>query len=98
MSLLYANKTENDILQKDELVGQKGDRLQVSFTLDSPSAEWPLQQPGHHKGFISQEMLSHMHPAGPTTLNLLCGPFPMVKMTAQHLSALGHTQSSIFRF
>ncbi len=57
-----------------------------------------MESKGFYKGFIRAEMLSAMHPAGPSTLNLLCGPFPMVKMTAEHLAALGHSQSCIFRF
>ena len=43
-------------------------------------------------------MLHRMSGPAEDTLNLLCGPFPMVKMVAESLKGLGHKESNIFRF
>jgi len=45
--LLYANKTEEDIVLRKELEGL-GDRLKLHYILDNPPEGWK-----HYKGYIT---------------------------------------------
>lgn len=82
-SLLYANKTEGDILVRgmlDALAAQFPQRLTVHYTLDAPPAKgW-----NYSKGFITADMIKSILPApGPDTVVLMCGPPPMVKFACK---------------
>ncbi|CAD7969441.1 unnamed protein product [Amoebophrya sp. A25] len=97
-SLLYANKTESDILCRDLLdacVKQGKGRVRVQYTLDFPPAGWDGE-----KGFITQEMITRNLPAKEKSpLVLLCGPPPMVKFACQNnLEALGYDKKDIANF
>mmetsp|Transcript_29422 Transcript_29422/g.29156 ORF Transcript_29422/g.29156 Transcript_29422/m.29156 type:complete len:240 (+) Transcript_29422:201-920(+) len=95
LSLIYANRTENDILLRDKLDEYvKTGKLAVYYTLDVPSETWK-----HGRGFVTQEMLK-MHLPGPSedTLICFCGPKPMNKMLINHLQDLGHSSSHFFKF
>merc|ERR1712187_470583 len=76
-TLIYANKTEDDILCKDlleEAAANSNGRFKVHYTLDFPPAKWEGK-----KGFITQEMIKECLPApSPDTLILMCGPPPMM--------------------
>jgi len=71
--LIFANKTEDDILLRDELEGiakAQPDRFKLWLTLDNPPAGW-----AQGKGFISEEMCrDHLPPQGPSTMVFNCGP------------------------
>jgi cytochrome-b5 reductase len=71
--LIFANKTEDDVLLRDELEGiakAQPDRFKLWLTLDNPPAGW-----AQGKGFISEEMCrDHLPPQGPSTLVFNCGP------------------------
>merc|ERR1719161_432386 len=97
-SLIYANKTEDDILIKDMLdaaaASSKG-RFKVHYTLDFPPAGWK-----GHKGFITTDMIKEcLPPPGPETLVLMCGPPPMVEFACKkNLDSLGYEKKSLIAF
>eukprot|EP00916_Digyalum_oweni_P027008 GHVL01044321.1.p1 GENE.GHVL01044321.1~~GHVL01044321.1.p1 ORF type:complete len:295 (+),score=51.22 GHVL01044321.1:86-970(+) len=75
--LLFANKTEDDILLKsiiDGLVKQYPKRFKVFYTLDDPPKNWD-----GFTGFITKDMIKKTMPSpGSETAIALCGPPPMV--------------------
>jgi cytochrome-b5 reductase len=89
-TLLYANKTESDILCRDLLEDaqrRSNGRVSIHYTLDFPPSGW--QQ---HIGFITKEMIAKLFPSPDAKpLILMCGPPPMVKFACQqNLEALGY--------
>lgn len=97
-SLIYANKTEGDILCRRELLdleAQSGGYIKLDFTLDFPPKEWK-----YSTGFISEAMIKKDLPA--KELNpvvLLCGPPPMVEFACKkNLFAMGYTKESVVCF
>eukprot|EP00746_Dinoflagellata_sp_MGD_P166513 gnl/MRDRNA2_/MRDRNA2_96448_c0_seq1.p1 gnl/MRDRNA2_/MRDRNA2_96448_c0~~gnl/MRDRNA2_/MRDRNA2_96448_c0_seq1.p1 ORF type:complete len:324 (-),score=56.46 gnl/MRDRNA2_/MRDRNA2_96448_c0_seq1:148-1119(-) len=97
-SLLYANKTENDILVKDLLdsaVASSNGRFKVHYTLDFPPEGWR-----GHKGFITTDMIKECLPApGPDTLVVMCGPPPMIEFACKkNLETLGYPKESQVAF
>ena len=95
VTLLYANKTEQDILLKNELTAlQKSKPFVWRNTIEQPSKDWP-----DFKGFITKDMLQGLFPnPNPETLICLCGPQPMNKMVMETLVSLGYTTSNLFKF
>ena len=94
-SLLLGNRTESDILCREELEAAQGHgAVDLHYTLDKPPAEWP-----HFTGFIDAAMLEKTMPApGPDTSIFCCGPPPMIKSAIAKLEALGHAPDRIFCF
>lgn len=97
-SLIYANKTEEDILCRDlldEAARGSGGRFTVHYTLDFPPAGW-----SHRTGFVTSEMIRECLPApGDDCLVLLCGPPPMIDFACKpNLEKLGHAKSSVVCF
>lgn len=89
-SLIYANKTENDILVRDMLeleARSSGGRFRLHFTLDFPPDNW-----GHYKGFISDKMIEECLPAPDLNpIILMCGPPAMIKFACKpNLEMLGY--------
>lgn len=82
MWLLDANKTELDILCREELdnhASLHGSRLRVHYTLSSPSKDWTSS-----KGRITDEMMKdHLPSPGDNALILVCGPDPMIDQTVK---------------
>jgi len=99
LSLIYANKTEDDILVRDMLEALKAkfpDRFTLHFTLDSPPEKnWPGS-----KGFITPDMIQTYLPApGPDTVVLMCGPPPMVQYACKaNLDKLGYSKADQLAF
>jgi cytochrome-b5 reductase len=87
-TLLYANKTEEDILLKKELdaFAEKYDQFKVQYILSSPPDNW---QGG--KGRINKEMIEqHLPaPAGMDSKVLVCGPDPMMESMVSILQERG---------
>jgi cytochrome-b5 reductase len=97
-TLLYANKTENDILCRDmldELERQSQGRFKVHYTLDFPPAGWTGKS-----GFISQDMIKEcLPPVSAKPLMLMCGPPPMIKFACrENLEALGYDKKLFITF
>jgi cytochrome-b5 reductase len=95
MNLIFANKTEQDILLREELVQLTTDYKSVFssyLTLDNPPQNW---QQG--TGFVSADMIRANLP-GPAsdTLILVCGPPPMCKFMETNLKSLNYTEDMYF--
>jgi len=95
LSLVYANKTEADIIVREMLdewaaketaSGRK--RFTVHYTLDSPPIDWDGST-----GFINTEMIAaHLPTPSRNTLVLMCGPPPMIKFACKpSLEKLGYS-------
>lgn len=91
MHLVYANRTENDILLRDELdawAKKYPDRVKVWYVVTNPIEDgWK-----YSVGFITESILrEHIPPASDTTLALACGPPPMIQFAVtQNLEKMGY--------
>ncbi|ORY05600.1 molybdopterin binding oxidoreductase [Basidiobolus meristosporus CBS 931.73] len=99
ISLLFANKSEEDILLRDELENlsvQYPDQLKVWYTIDETYlSEWP-----YSTGFITYEMIrNHLPKPIEDTVVLMSGPPPMLKFTCiPNLEKLGYDLQKCFTF
>ncbi|KAL7063761.1 hypothetical protein AAHC03_0970 [Spirometra sp. Aus1] len=98
IALLYANKTQDDILLRDELDQLRDDnpeQFRVWYTVGSPPAHWP-----YGVGYVDSRMMEeHIFPAGPDSLALVCGPPPMVQSACiPGLKAVGYTADMYYAF
>ncbi|KAI3388436.1 hypothetical protein SNEBB_011015 [Seison nebaliae] len=99
LSLLFANKTEKDILLRNELMSLSENyqnQIKVSYTLDEvDDDDWP-----YAKGFINEEMIrKYLPPPGDDTLVMICGPPPMVKFAClPNLEKLGYSSENIYTY
>ncbi|KAF2296771.1 hypothetical protein GH714_001813 [Hevea brasiliensis] len=83
MYVVYANRTEDDILLRDELdswAKQHGDRLKVWYVVQESIKEgWQ-----YSVGFVTESILRERVPEGSDdTLALACGPPPMIQFSVQ---------------
>ncbi|WVZ20681.1 hypothetical protein V8G54_008003 [Vigna mungo] len=90
MHVVYANRTEDDILLREELDewAKKHDRVKVWYVVQESIREgWE-----YSVGFITESILrEHLPPASPDTLALTCGPPPMIQFAVQpNLDKLGY--------
>eukprot|EP00811_Abedinium_folium_P036447 NODE_9154_length_1443_cov_8.926292.p1 GENE.NODE_9154_length_1443_cov_8.926292~~NODE_9154_length_1443_cov_8.926292.p1 ORF type:complete len:319 (-),score=87.19 NODE_9154_length_1443_cov_8.926292:397-1353(-) len=96
-SLIYGNKTENDILVPnllDEAAAKSGGRFTVHYTLDFPPPRWSQKQ-----GFVTSAMIEEcLPPLSVKPLMLLCGPPPMMTCCKNALMELGHASSEVVLF
>jgi len=100
MSLVFGNRTVDDILLKEELEQlQEGykEQFKLFFTVDvAPPAEAEWKQ---GVGFVTQEMLKEYMPApSEDTLILFCGPPPFEAMMKKHMGEMGYTEDMWFKF
>lgn len=88
ISLIYANRTEYDILLRSELetfARRYPKNFRVWFMLDSPPAGWT-----GGSGFVTRDVMKERLPAvGPDTRIMLCGPPGMVGAAKKGLVDLG---------
>ncbi|KAJ1268807.1 hypothetical protein BS78_07G162100 [Paspalum vaginatum] len=99
MHLVYANRTEDDILLRDELdhwAAQYPDRLKVWYVVDQvkrPEEGWR-----YSVGFVTEDVLrEHVPEAGDDTLALACGPPPMIQFAvAPNLEKMKYRRSESF--
>jgi cytochrome-b5 reductase len=97
--LLYANKTENDILlrkQLDELARQQPSQFQIWYTLDFPPPGWK-----YSTGFVTSEMICNklIDTSSGEVGYMVCGPLPMVKYACvANLKKLGVSKDKIIIF
>ena len=105
--LIFANKTEDDILLRKELEAIPKNRLKLFYTLDEPPAGWK-----QGKGFISEQLLKRVLPAASDdVLVCVCGPPGMMTAVSGGktpdykqgeltglLKALGFSESNVFKF
>lgn len=100
MSLIFGNRSIDDILLREELeslASNNPEKFKLHFTVDiapEESAQWK-----GGVGFVTKEMIQQkLPPPGPDTLILFCGPPPFVDMMSKHLKELGYADSMWFKF
>lgn len=91
VSLIYANRTEEDILLREELdafARRYPRNLQVYYLLDQPPEKWQ-----YGSGYVTRELMQEKLPApGLHTKMMLCGPPGMVNAAKKSLVSLGFEQ------
>ena len=98
-SLIFANKTEDDILCRDMLddyAAKYPEKFTVHYTLDNP----PKKGWKGSKGFITEAMIQENLPGpGADSVVLMCGPPPMVKFACrENLEKLGYPKADMLAF
>lgn len=88
ISLIYANRTEEDILLRDELEAfarRYPKNFKLWYMLDTPPADW-----AYGSGFVTPAVMAEQLP-GPSddTAIMLCGPPGMVAASKKGLIAAG---------
>jgi cytochrome-b5 reductase len=88
ISLIYANRSEEDILLRRELetfARAYPKNFRIWFMLDHPSENW-----AYGKGYVTPEVLAERLPgSAPGTKIMLCGPPGMVNASKKSLVAAG---------
>jgi cytochrome-b5 reductase len=91
--LIFANKTEADIIYKDEWERDVRDypNFHCYHLLEEPPAGWT-----QGTGRVTTDVLrQHLPPPGPDTCVFLCGPPQMVDGLEVTLKELGYSQDAI---
>lgn len=94
LTLLYANKTYDDILAREMLVEaetKSGGRFKVHYTLDFPPKDW-----NGKTGFITADMIQDVFVApSESPVMVMCGPPPMIDFACKkNLEVLGYPKSN----
>ncbi|KAJ7341704.1 hypothetical protein JRQ81_006508 [Phrynocephalus forsythii] len=97
-TLVFFNKTEEDILWRDQLeqLALSDARFDIQLVLSEPKEGWK-----GHEGKISSSLLSLFVKRsiyGSKILICICGPLPFMKQGVQFLQDLGHTSEEIHCF
>ncbi|KAJ5885355.1 Cytochrome b5 [Penicillium taxi] len=91
ISLIYANRSESDILLRKELetfARRYPQNFKLWYVLDSAPADWE-----YGTGYVNQTTLAERLPSpAPDTKILLCGPPGFIHATKENLGALGFKQ------
>ncbi|XP_069616222.1 NADH-cytochrome b5 reductase 1 [Ranitomeya imitator] len=96
--LLFANKSEDDIFLRDDLLRLKDEhsaRFKLWFTVDSASEDWE-----YSRGFIDLKMIEeHLPPPAEDVIILMCGPPAMIKLACRpNLNILGYHRNMCYVF
>jgi cytochrome-b5 reductase len=88
-TLIYANKTEGDILLRKELdaFAAKYQQFKIHYVLSNPSGGWE-----GGKGRVNKDMIEKFlpAPAGMDSKVLVCGPDPMMESMVSMLQERGY--------
>nr|AAO27755.1 reductase [Fusarium sporotrichioides] len=91
ISLIYANRTEQDILLREELdkfARRYPKNFKVYYILDEPPSDWE-----YGSGYVTQELMKEkMPPPNMDSKVFLCGPPGMVNASKKGLVGLGYEQ------
>ncbi|KAJ6137594.1 Cytochrome b5 [Penicillium samsonianum] len=94
VSLVYANRSESDILLREELerfARQYPKNFKLWYMLDSAPEGWT-----YGSGYVDQTVLAEQLPAPSSdTKVMLCGPPGMVNATKKNLVALGFSKPGV---
>lgn len=98
LSLLFANKSEEDIMLRNELeevAKDHANRFKLWYTVDNAPEGWK-----YSTGFVNDEMISsHLYEPAPDTLVLMCGPHPMIDLACiPALDKLGYDPKLRFKY
>ncbi|KAL6829623.1 hypothetical protein J3E69DRAFT_354960 [Trichoderma sp. SZMC 28015] len=92
VSLIYANRTEQDILLREELdtFARRYPKIfKVYYVLESHSSEWKFGS-----GYVTKDMMAEMFPSSSEEGRkvMICGPPGMVTAAKKSLVSLGYRQ------
>ncbi|KAJ5514915.1 Cytochrome b5 [Penicillium fimorum] len=94
ISLVYANRSESDILLREELerfARQYPKNFRLWYMLDTAPEGWT-----YGSGYVDQTVLAEQLPTpSPDTKVMLCGPPGMVNATKKNLVALGFAKPGV---
>jgi cytochrome-b5 reductase len=94
VSLIYANRSESDILLRNELerfARQYPKNFKLWYLLDSAPEGW-----AYGSGYVDREVLTAKLPGpSPDTKMMLCGPPGMVNATKKHLVSIGFEKPGV---
>jgi NAD(P)H-flavin reductase len=99
LSLIYANRTEKDILLRNELddLVKRNPRFKIYYILSKPSNNWEFGS-----GYVTEEIIRNniSLPSSPNNSNivLLCGPQPMLESCIPNLEKIGFANDEIIKF
>ena len=111
VSMLYANRTEGDILLKDRLdalAAQHPEQFRVTYTLDTADEKWQGET-----GYVTQAMVERclFTSSEDGAQIFVCGPPPMMKAVSGNktekkkqgelagcLKVCGFTSDNVFKF
>jgi cytochrome-b5 reductase len=96
IKILYANRTDNDILCHDTLTQiNELPNVEVWYTLDVPPEGWK-----YSSGFIDEAMVrDHLPAPSKDTFIFCCGPPPMIEFACKpNLAKVGHDANKIHCF
>ncbi|GBC10494.1 hypothetical protein RclHR1_09680004 [Rhizophagus clarus] len=97
LSLIYANRTEEDILLRNELddLVKRNPRFKIYYMLSKPSNNWKLGS-----GYVTEEIIrQNISPLSPSShIVLLCGPSPMLESCIPNLEKIGFPSDDIIKF
>nr|DBA33806.1 TPA: hypothetical protein GDO54_001437 [Pyxicephalus adspersus] len=94
--LLFANKSENDIILRhelDKIQKEHSERFTLWFTVDNATQDWE-----YSTGFVDSKMIQeHLPPPADDTIILLCGPPAMITLACKpSLDLLGYEENMCF--
>jgi ferredoxin-NADP reductase len=94
VTLLYGNRTENDIAFRKELeaMQQQNENLKVVFTLNEADSEWKGST-----GLIDAEMIKREIPDYKETVFYTCGPPAMVEIMGKLVEQMGLPKTQLKR-
>jgi ferredoxin-NADP reductase len=94
VTLLYGNRTENDIAFREELetMQRQNKNLKVVFTLNEAGSGWKGAT-----GFIDAEMIKKEMPDFKETMFYTCGPPAMVEIMGKLVEQLGLPKTQLKR-
>ncbi|KAK6753103.1 hypothetical protein RB195_012604 [Necator americanus] len=98
ISLLYANRSDDDVLcrkELDDLASKHSNKFKVWYTVDQPSSNWKFST-----GHVNDQMIKeHLSPPSEDAAVLLCGPPPMVNFACiPNLDKLGYDPNNTYKF
>lgn len=94
ITLLYGNRTENDIVFREEFetMQKQNEKLKVVFTLNEPNSAWKGSI-----GIIDAEIVKKEIPDYKETIFYTCGPPPMVEAMEKLIEQLGLPKTQLNR-
>lgn len=98
--LLFQNRTEEDILLRDELdeyAKKHSDRLNIQYFLSNPSTkEWGSIKTNEHRGYIDKSKIQTYLEPNKCQMIGVCGPSGFNNSIQQLLYSAGHSEESVY--
>ena len=100
ISLIFSNKTENDILLKNELykIIKENKNIKIYFTLSSVDAKDNEQWNGGFGRINSEMIINNIFEPNDDVVVMYCGPAGFNKAMKKLLPQIGYQKTNIFKF